>query len=423
MTAPQPAGRAWRGTRREMRAVGRVYRHWHQRLRMQVWFPHVPLAMALVLAGGIAILPTIRQYAAQYLHLHLGLLLSAIHPLSGRIPALILTGVPTVAVGALQLLIGIGLLGRSRIAWLSAIGITIAQLVLTIRLSLPVIVDDTTIYLAALLGALLLARNNFSRSSLAAGTLFAVASILVLMLYGVVGTFLLGAGFTPPITNLPGAFYFVIVTMSTVGYGDILPKTNEARLFVVSLILLGLTVFATAITAVIGPVVQSRINNTLGTRRKKMARVDHFIIAGDGALARNTVRELRRRGEPVLVIIEEADSGFGDAEIVIGDPTELDVLRGAGGEKARAILALSDDDSENAFVVLAARELSAKVRKVAAVSSRKNLERVRRVGPDMVVAPPVFGGEALAMVLTEEKIDGDWLMNRFLDLGTPDGPG
>ena len=147
-----------------------------------------------------------------------------------------------------------------------------------------------------------------------------------------------------------------------------------------------------------------------------MNRVNHFIITGDGALAHNTARELLRRGEPVLVIAGKAGATFGDAEMVVGDPTELDVLREAGGEHARAILALSDEDSENAFVILAMHELVSDAKKVAAVSSRKNLERVRRVHPDMVLAAPVFGGEALAMALTEERIDGEWLLSRLIDV-------
>lgn len=399
-----------------------AYHRWYRRLRMDVWFPQVPLAVAVGAAGLFAILPTIRDFAAHYLHLNLGSLVTAINPISGHVPSLILTGVPTVVVGTLQILIAIGLLGRSRIAWLSALGITLAQFLLTVKFSVASLLNSVAIYIAVLLLSLILARNHFSRSSLAAGTLFAVASVLVLMIYGVLGSLLLGAGFTPPITNLPSAFYFVIVTMSTVGYGDILPKSNEARLFVISLIILGLTVFATAVTAVIGPVLQNRINRTIGPRRQKMKRVNHFIIAGDGVLARNTARELRHRGESVLVIVENEDAGYGDIETVVGDPTELETLREAGGEHARAILALSDDDAENAFMILAVRELGTDAKKVAAVSTRKNLERVRRVHPDMILAAPVFGGEVLAMALTEEKIDGDWLLNRFLDIRPESGP-
>lgn len=388
---------------------------------MDLWFPQVPLALAVGGAGIFAILPTIRRYAAEYLHLKLGDLFHALQPIAGHVPRLILSGVPTVLVGALQILIAIGLLGRSRIAWLSALGITLAQLILTIAHTSGSILTYETIYICVLLVALMLARDAFRRSSLAAGTLFALTSVLVLMIYGVLGSYLLGAGFAPPITNLPDAFYFTIVTMSTVGYGDILPKSGEARLFVISLIILGLTVFATALTAVIGPVLQSRINRTIGPRRRKMKRVNHFIISGNGVLARNTVRELRQRGEAVLVIVEDEDASFGDAETIVGDPTELDTLREAGGVHARAILALSDDDSENAFVILAVHEMGTDAKKVAAVSTRKNLERVHRVRPDMILAAPVFGSEVLAMALTEEKIDGDWLLSRFLDVRPASG--
>ncbi|MGH7045760.1 MAG: voltage-gated potassium channel protein [Stellaceae bacterium] len=389
---------------------------WYRRLRADLWFPHVPLALAVGGAGTFALLPTLRSYAAQYLHLDLAKLQQALHPLSGHIPPLILSGVPEAIVGVLQIVIALGLLARSRIAWLSAIAITVAQLLLAVHAASERIITGQIVYVVVLLGALVAARGRFDRSSLAASSLFAVAAVLILMVYGVLGALLLGAGFAPAITNLPTAFYFTVVTMSTVGYGDIVPKSNEARLFVVSLIALGLTVFATALTAVIGPVVQSRISRTLGPRRDKMRKVDHFIITGDGALARNAARELRQRGKPVIIITTEQDASFGDAEVMIGDPTELETLREAGGAHARAILALSDDDSENAFVVLAARELGSDAKKVAAVSSRKNLERVRRVHPDMILAAPVFGSEALVMALTEEKIDGDWLLNRFLDV-------
>jgi voltage-gated potassium channel len=392
----------------------RLFRVWSQRLRTHLWFPHVPLALAVGGAGLFALLPTIRQYAAEYLHLNLGDLLNALHPISGHVPGLILSGVPRVVVGILQILIALGLLARGRIAWLSAVGMMVVQLALAIHTS-GEFVTYQTVYVAVLLVALVLARDWFDRSSLAGATLFAIASVLVLMVYGVLGSFLLGAGFSPPITNLPTAFYFTAVTMSTVGYGDIVPKSDEARLFVVSVIVLGLTVFATALTAVVGPAVQNRINRTLGQRRKKMQRVNHFIITGNGALARNTAFELTRRGAPVLVIADEPGANFGQAEVMVGDPLDLQTLREAGGKQARAILALSDDDAENAFVILTVHELGTGAKTVAAVSSRKNIERVRRVHPDMVLAAPVLGSEALVMALIEEKIDSDRLLNRLLD--------
>src|SRR5487761_1750257 len=114
-------------------------------------------------------------------------------------------------------------------------------------------------------------------------------------------------------------------------------------------------------------------------RRRRMKHVNHYTIAGDGVLARNPARELLSRGESVVAIVGEPSSSFGEAEQIEGDPTDLDALRKAGAMHAKAILALSDDDSENAFVVLAVRELGTDAKAVAAVSTRKNLDRVRRV--------------------------------------------
>jgi voltage-gated potassium channel len=390
----------------------RVYR----RARLDLWFPHIPLAIAVGGAGLLALLPAIRSFVQEYLHLQLAGLFDALHPLSAKVPELILRGVPKAIIGSLQIFIAVGLLARSRLAWISALLMTLAQLALALGYEHHVWFSTGVLYLLALLTALVLFRNVFRQSSLAAGTLFAVAALLLVMVYGVMGALILGEGFSPAIVTLPQALYFTVVTMSTVGYGDILPKSDDARLFVISLIVLGLSVFLTSLTAVIGPLVQGRLSRIIEPRRKRMKRVNHFIITGAGPLAQNTARELLQRDRSVVMIVDDENARFGEAEIVVGDATDLEVLRKAGAETADSVLALSDDDAENAFVILALRELHTDAKKIAAVSRRKNLERVRRVQPDMILAPNVFGGEVLAMALTEEKIDGEILLSRFLDV-------
>jgi voltage-gated potassium channel len=393
----------------------RVYR----RARLDIWFPQIPIALAVGAAGALALLPTISRYLHEYFHLQLSGLTNALHPLSAGVPELILRGVPTAVIGALQIFIAIGLVMRSRLAWVAAVLITLAQLVLAIGYDHQHWYAFAVIYIAALLVAVVVSRQAFTRSSLAAGTLFALAATVLLLGYGVLGSLILGQGFSPAINDLQEATYFTVVTMSTVGYGDILPKSDPARLFVVSLILVGITVFLTSLSAIAGPLVQGRLARIIEPRKiRKMQHVNHFIVAGDGPLARNTVRELLLRDRSVVVITDDEDAHIGDAEMIIGDATDLEVLRKAGAETAHAILALSDDDAENAFVILAVRELHTDAKKIAAVSARKNLDRVRRVQPDMIMAPNVFGGEVLAMALTEEKIDGEGLLARFLDIGT-----
>jgi voltage-gated potassium channel len=393
----------------------RVYR----RARLDLWFPHIPIALAVGGAGTIALLPAIRKYLQEYLHLQLAGLFDALHPLSAKVPELLLVGVPATIVGVTQILIAIGLLARSRLAWISAVVMSIAQLAMALGYNHQRWFSTPVIYLAALLIALLVSRASFQRSSLAAGTLFAIAALLLVSVYGVLGALLLGQGFAPPIATLSDAVYFTVVTMGTVGYGDILPKSEDARLFVISLIILGISVFVTSISAVVAPLVQSRVSRIIEPRRRKMRRVNHFIITGKSALAHNTARELLTRDRSVVAIVDDAEgAAFGEAELVIGDATELDVLRKAGAETAEAVLALAEDDAENAFVILALRELNTDAKKIASVSRRKNMQRVRRVQPDMILAPSVLGGELLAMALTEEKIDGETLLHQFLDVKT-----
>ena len=73
-----------------------------------------------------------------------------------------------------------------------------------------------------------------------------------------------------------------------------------------------------------------------------------------------------------------------------------------------------DDDSENAFVILAAKELKGGVKTVAAVNDVKNINRIRRVHPYLIIAPQVLGGELLTMALTGEKVDSSTIMQRLM---------
>ncbi|MGH9772472.1 MAG: NAD-binding protein [Candidatus Acidiferrales bacterium] len=75
------------------------------------------------------------------------------------------------------------------------------------------------------------------------------------------------------------------------------------------------------------------------------------------------------------------------------------------------------DDSDNAFIVLAVKELQGHAKTVVAINDSKHIERIRLVQPDIVIAPEVLGGELLAMVLSDETITSDFVMDRFFQGG------
>ena len=379
------------------------WRAGHERLRSDNWFPHWPLALAVAVLGLLNLTPF--------------MVLIGLSTPSGFFVSLLngsgLHGLPQAITGLILVAMALGLLLRSRLSW--AVTIVVAAASLAIALHGHLQTSAWAAFNGLTLLALLIFQRHFDRSSLAAGTLFAAISVLLLMGYAVFGSLVLGSGFSPPVTTLPTALYFAVVTMSTVGYGDIIPKTVDARFFVVSIIILGITVFATSISAIIVPAVTNRMQRLMKGDKPTMQRKNHYVIIGDTPLARNTCRELLARHLPVTVVMAANNPGvdFQGADIVVGDPSDLDVLRTAGVPDATAVLALWADDSENAFAVLSVKELGGTARTVAAVNHSRNMARVGSVHPDMVIAPQVMGGELLAMALNGERLDNEDVMTRL----------
>ncbi|MDE2280462.1 MAG: voltage-gated potassium channel protein [Xanthomonadaceae bacterium] len=368
---------------------------------MPYWFPHVPLALLLGL-GALALLRL--DLGADWQH-YLGRLAAGQFDFKPSV-------LPPLLIGLGLLTMAIGLLLRSRLAWTMALLLAATALV---NLLLGAHHGHVLFaYFLLLLAALLASWRQFSRSSVAASTLFALTSVAMLLTYATFGSYYLGADFRPAITDLSTALYYAMVTMSTVGYGDIVPMTPEARLFAVSVIVLGVAVFATSLTAVIAPMVSRSLQRIVNRKGSGMKRENHFVVIGNSSLAINTWRELARRGRPVTRLLREApsDGELAGVDVVVGDPSNLDVLRQAGAHKAEAVLAMMADDSENAFVVLAVKELAGSARTVAAVNDASHLGRVRLVQPDVVIAPQVLGGELMAMLLSGEEVTGDFVLQR-----------
>lgn len=397
------------------RASARLRRLWarlYKSARMELWFPHVPLAMAVGFAGLVQTMPSLGQ-----IQRFITFTPQEVGSLSGGYNLLAIRGVPQDFIGVLLLIMSLGLLWRSRLAWVLTLLMTLGSLGLELT-PLSLLRPSVLLYNAVLLVLLLATRRHFQRASLATGTLFAVTGVLLTLGYGVFGAYVLGEGFVPKIKDFSSALYFAVVTMSTVGYGDITPHTPEARLFTVSLIVLGLVMFATSLSVILGPLVNQRLMELLQPQRKPMKRKDHIIVVGDNPLARNAIKALTTRGLHVTAVwpTRPPEGAESPADLVVGDGGDTDVLNNAGVGDARAVLALSEDDSDNAFVVLAAKEVNQRVRTVVAVSDAHNLVRVRRVHPDVVLALPVIGGELLAMALSGEEIKADALVEQLLKL-------
>jgi voltage-gated potassium channel len=401
MEETKPVQGAWRPGRmaRFVTAARRI----GKAARTQYWFPHIPLALALA-GAGLLLLQLV--YAIQ----RRALLSDFPHHILNFRPE----SMPYVLIGVAMIVMSVGLLFRSRFAWIVAIVLT-ASMVLSAVIIGHGHRPGIVYYDGILLVVLLISYRWFDRSSLAAGTLFAVTSALLLLIYAVFGSLYLGDQFAPPIKDLVTALYYSVVTMSTVGYGDILPKSVNARYFAISVMFLGLAVFATSVTAIAGPMI-ARLTKP---KERRMKRANHFIVIGATPLAYNTYREFKKRHQDVVLVMPQPPVAgeIDPADLIVGDANSLETLRLACADQAQAVLAMRADDSDNAFIVLAVKELKGKAKTVVAINDSKHMERIKLVQADIVIAPEVLGGELLAMVLSGEPFTSDFVMERFMRAG------
>lgn len=320
--------------------------------------------------------------------------------------------IPRVVLGIALQVMALGLIFKARIAWGTSLLLLLSVVVFLLWHSAVHV--SLLIYTILLAVVLMVYWRRFDRSSLIAGSIFAALSTLSLLIYAICGSLFLGQEFSPPITDLATAFYFSIVSMSTVGYGDITPQTAAARIFSASVIVLGITVFATSISAIAGSVIGGNIQRLVKGKFKKPMRKNHIIIAGVTPLAQTVYKLLRDRGYDVTVIVppDSPHTYPSDADLMIGDATDTAVLAEAGAADALYVLALRSDDSDNAFIILAAKELcSERTKTVALVNTATHLKKIKQVNPDVVLSLQSLGAEILSRMVTGEAIDNEMITN------------
>ncbi len=370
-------------------------------------WPQIPLGLFLIAAGGLNL---IAGFHANILgHVLPSGAAAGGAELSAQVSLSALGSSAQIILGAGLLLSGLGLFWRLRIAWIFAlllllvtVGVNIAKQHIGGALIVPGI--------AFLL--LLLFNRDFVRRTLFGSALISLIGIFAVFAYGTFGVYLLGNEFAPPIKSLLTALYFTVETLSTVGYGDYHPSTPFAQGYVITLVLLGLSVFATAIFSIVGPALSGQLHRLLNPSGDHVVKKNHVIIVGAGAIARNTAQELQRRNIPFIQVVKADEPPPLDEEsVVIGDVGNDDTLRRAGVAHARMLIAANDDDGENAFAALAAKDINPEVRVIAVAGSRQVMHRLRLARADMVFAPAEIGSRLLANL-----VEGETLPEQFLDL-------
>lgn len=199
------------------------------------------------------------------------------------------------------------------------------------------------------------------------------------------------------------SFWMTVITVATIGYGEVHPLTHHGRLFTLVLIFLGLGTTAYAFSQLTAFIVEGDLSQAL--RRNKMekrirALEHHFIVCGLGNTGRVVLEELLKTQRPLVIVEKDAEKAAElEAKgllVIHGDASHDDVLEKAGIAKARGIFCVLGHDQENLLLTLAARGLNATVRIVTELHDGRFRDRLTRCGADAVVDSPQIGGLRLA---------------------------
>ena len=199
------------------------------------------------------------------------------------------------------------------------------------------------------------------------------------------------------------AFYMTVITVTTVGYGEVHPLSQAGRAFTVVILLTGVGAFFYAFTLFMTLLAQGGLLER--RERKRLARMldklhDHFILCGFGRMGEIIAHEFARQRVPFVVIERNPErmhlameQGFLAVE---ADASNEDVLRRVRIDRARGFVAAVSTDAENVYAVLSARLLKPDLFIVGRAESEDSRTKLKRAGADRVISPYHLGGLQLA---------------------------
>ncbi len=211
------------------------------------------------------------------------------------------------------------------------------------------------------------------------------------------------------------ALYWAIITMATIGYGDVTPLTEGGKIVAMMAAVAGISTFTALISLLAESFISSSIRRMMGMHRINFKM--HYVIIGEGGSVASCVDELRAAiasgqaadgGIVVLLPNEEEKKKLelpDDIEILVGDPTNKETLHRAGVQNASHVILALEDDSKAVFVTLLIKNLS-QARVFVEVLKEESVELLKQAGADRVITSRSLAGRLLASAIFEpEAVD------------------
>jgi voltage-gated potassium channel len=195
------------------------------------------------------------------------------------------------------------------------------------------------------------------------------------------------------------ALYMTVITIATVGYGEVKPLSPYGRTFTIFLIILGMGILLFCISTFTAFLVEGELSEIL--RRRKMEKhiaklKSHYIVAGIGRIGRHIIDELLKTGRPFVAIDNREDvcTGLSDKGIayIKGDATSTAVLKAANAEHAKGIFCSLQTDADNLLLIITAKGINPNLKVIAKADEDESEEKMIKAGADGVVLHKFIGG-------------------------------
>lgn len=222
--------------------------------------------------------------------------------------------------------------------------------------------------------------------------------------------------------SLVDALYMTVITISTVGFGEVGTTSDLSELFSIIMIFLGVGVVGYAFTTVEAMLVEGRLVDLWkGSKMdKKISALDeHYIICGSGELADVIIDKFIKEGLDFLVITDERadldDYSHHDILVIEGQATEEEVLEKAGISRAKGLIAALPSEVDNIVTVLTARNLNKDIYIIANSTSKSGSQKLMKVGANKTMSAVEISGKRIASLMIKPNIIS------FLDVVTKVG--
>lgn len=233
----------------------------------------------------------------------------------------------------------------------------------------------------------------------------ALLLLLLVIIIGVVGYMNLSND------SFVNALYMTVITISTVGFGEVHPLSENEKLFTIFLILMSVIILGLVASIITQYIASGELFENLKFKKvqKKIEKLkNHTIVCGYGRNGKQSVLKLNKYEIP-LVVIENDDKLIAEIErenilYIKGDATRDEVLKKAGIKTASNLITTLPSDADNLYVVLSARQLNKKLTIVSRASDDSSDSKLRIAGADNVIMPDKLGGDHMASLLVTPDI-------------------